>query len=36
MELKELLIGLEGLKARGNLDIDIKTGSAGKKGRMPH
>ncbi len=24
MELKELLIGLEGLKARGNLDIDIK------------
>ncbi len=24
MELKQLLIGLEGLKARGNLDIDIK------------
>ena len=24
MKLKDLLIGLEGLKARGNLDINIK------------
>ena len=24
MKLKELLLGLEGLKARGDLDIDIK------------
>ena len=24
MKLKEILLGLEGLKAKGNLDIDIK------------
>ena len=24
MELKKILIGIEGIKARGNLDIDIK------------
>ena len=24
MELKKILVGIEGLKAKGNLDIDVK------------